>query len=79
MSSAASTASASDVAADERVEGVSQHLLRSHSGDVNQHDGRMLQVALAGFADVDGQVADALEVGVDLDGCDDHHRSAAIG
>ena len=34
--------------------------------------GAMLQVALAGFADVDGQVADALEVGVDLDGGDDH-------
>ena len=33
--------------------------------------GRVLRVARAGLGDVDGQVADALEVGVDLDGGDD--------
>ena len=62
------------VAADERVEGVAQHLLRelAHARDVDQRlDRRVLQVALAGLGDVDGQVADPLEVGVDLDGGDD--------
>jgi hypothetical protein len=63
------------VAADEGVEGVAQHLLGelAHPRDVDQRlDRRVLQVALAGLADVDRQVADPLQVGVDLHGRDDH-------
>ena len=64
-----------NVAADKGVEGVAEHRLRqlAHSRDVNQRlDRRVAQVALAGLADVHGQVAHPLEVGVDLDGGDDH-------
>ena len=63
-----------DVAADERVERVAEHVLRDlrHPRDVDQFlDRRMLQVAGHGFGDVDRQIADAFEVGVDLDRGDD--------
>ncbi len=62
------------VAADEGVERVAQHALRDvrHPRNVDQFlDRRMRHVALRRLGNVDGEVADALQVGVDLHGGDD--------
>ena len=59
---------------DERVERVAQHALRDgrHARDVDQLlDRRVADVAPRRLGDVDGEVAHALEVGVDLHGGDD--------
>ena len=59
---------------DERVERVAQHRLRDrrHARDVDQLlDRRVRRVAHGRLGDVDRQVADALEVGVDLHRRDD--------
>ena len=58
------------VAGHEGVQRVVQHGLREirHARNVNERlDGRMRHIALRGFGDVDGQIADALEIAVDLD------------
>ncbi len=65
------------VAADECVERVAQHALRDHRhlGDVDQPlDRRVDRVAKRRLGDVDRQVADALEVGVDLHSRDDRAK-----
>ena len=65
-----------DVARDEGVERLAQHLERqlTHPRQIDQRlDRRMQEVALRRLADVDGEVADALQVGVDLEGR--HDRS----
>jgi hypothetical protein len=63
---------------DVAIEGVAQHRLRdaAHLRDVDELlDRRVRRVALGGLGDVDGQVADAFEVGVDLDR---RHNAAEI-
>src|SRR5207249_274950 len=70
------------VAADEGVERVAQHAVRDlrHLRNVHQLlDGGVTEVARRGFGDVDGQIADAFQVRVDLhrrqDGAEvDRHR-----
>ena len=62
------------VAADEGVERVAEHALGDgrHPRDVDQLlDRRVADVAPRRLGDVDGEIADAFEVGVDLDGGDD--------
>ena len=62
------------------VERVAQHRLRDvgHSRDVDQLlDGWMRRVALRGLGDVHGEIADALEIGVDLDRS--HHGAQIRG
>src|SRR5215813_5825790 len=62
------------VSAYERIERVSQHLLCdvAHLRNVDQLlDRRVQGVTLRGFCDVDGQIANALEIRIDLDGGND--------
>jgi hypothetical protein len=65
------------VAPDIGIERVAQHRLGdiAHLRDVDQLlDWRMSDVSLAGLGDVDGKIADALEVSIDLDGRDNRAK-----
>lgn len=68
------SAGTGDVAGDERVERLAEHTLRqiAHSRQIDQRlDGRVRDVPLGGFADIDCEVGDAFEIAVDLHGGDD--------
>ena len=59
---------------DERIERIAQHALRDrgHPRNVDEFlDRGMLQIPLSRLGDVDGQIAHAFEIGVDLDRRDD--------